>query len=144
MANEATYTGPAKLLHSYVFWTYERGSIHYDLMVTLILIFLFVSPRVIDFGDKPVATVPLRSSEVLVKEDGVSGSQHRFIYEIRADQHTGQANGAPSQSQTEEARRAAILRMVEPISGEVTLDRYEPVLDAHGKVVAYDAYILRE
>jgi hypothetical protein len=130
---------PFKLLHSYLFWTYERGSVHYDVMVTLILVFLFASPFFIDFGDKPVATVPLRSSEVLVKEAGSSGSRSRFIYEIRADAKSG----APNPSQTEAERRAAILRMVEPISGEVTLDHYEPILDAHGKVVAYDAWILR-
>jgi len=132
-------TTPLTLLHSYLFWTYERGSVHYDVMVSLILVFLFLSPRLIDFGDKPVATVPLRASEVLVKEAGTRGSRYRFIYEIRADQK----NGAPNPSQTEAERQAAILRMVEPIAGEVTLDHYDPVLDAHGKIVAYDAWILR-
>jgi hypothetical protein len=55
-----------RILRSYFFWTYERGSFHYDVMVTLILIFLFVSPRFIDFGDKPVESVELKVSEVLV------------------------------------------------------------------------------
>ena len=128
-----------KLLKSYLFWTYERGSVHYDVMVSLILVFLFLSPRFIDFGDRPVATVPLRDSEVLVKEAGTSGQKNRFIYEIRASNTAGSPN--PSQSDTD--RRAAILRVVEPISGEVTLDHYEPVLDAKGKVVAYDAWVLR-
>ena len=31
-----------KVLRSYFFWTYERGSFHYDVMVTLILLFLFL------------------------------------------------------------------------------------------------------
>ena len=39
--------------------------------------------------------------------------------------------------------RAAMLRVIEPISGEVTLERYEAVHDAQGKVVAYNAWILR-
>jgi hypothetical protein len=128
-----------KLLRSYLFWTYERGSIHYDVMVSLILVFLFLSPRFIDYGDKPVQTVPLRASEVLVKEAGTSGQKNRFIYEIRATE----ANGYPNPSQSDDDRRTAILRVVEPISGEVTLDHYEPVLDAKGKTVAYDAYVLR-
>jgi len=131
--------GPLALIRSYLFWTYERGSIHYDVMVTLILVFLFVSPHFIDFHDKPVATVPLRDSEVLVKEAGSVGGRARFIYEIRANDHTG----APNPNQTDTERRASILRMVEPISGEVTLDHYEPILDAKGNVVAYDAWILR-
>ena len=127
-----------KLLRSYFFWTYERGSFHYDVMVTLILIFLFVSPRFIDFGDKPVATVALQGSEVLVKEAGRTGSSSRFVFEIRADQL-----GGPQASQTDAERKAAILRVVEPISGEVTLERYEPVVDEHGKVVAYNAWVVR-
>jgi hypothetical protein len=49
------------LLRNYIFWTYERGSFHYDVMVTLILLFLFVSPRFIDFNDRPVAAIPLHS-----------------------------------------------------------------------------------
>jgi hypothetical protein len=126
------------LLHDYFFWTYERGSFQFDVMVTLILIFLFVSPHVIDFRDRPVETVALQGSEVLVKEAGSSGGNSRFIFQIRADQQ-----GGPQARQTDDERRAAILRVIEPISGEVTLERYEPVLDAHGKVVAYNAWVVR-
>jgi hypothetical protein len=127
-----------KILRSYIFWTYERGSFHYDVMVTLILIFLFVSPHVIDYKDKPVETVALHGSEVLVKEAGRDGSSSRFIFQIRADQQ-----GGPQAGQSEEERKAAILRVVEPISGEVTLERYEPVVDVHGTVVAYNAWVVR-
>src|SRR5580698_8728627 len=96
-----------RILKSYLFWTYERGSFHYDVMVTLILVFLFVSPRFIDYGDKPVQTVPLRASEVLVKEAGSSGMKHQFIYEIRATD----SNGYPNPDQSDADRRAAILRV---------------------------------
>ena len=127
-----------KLLRSYFFWTYERGSFHYDVMVTLILIFMFVSPRLIDFKDRPVESVALRASEVLVKEAGSSGGNGRFIFQIRADQA-----GGPQAAQTDVERRAAILRVVEPISGAVTIERVEPVVDERGKVVAYNAWVLR-
>src|ERR1019366_1419728 len=127
-----------KLLRSYFFWTYERGSFHYDVMVTLILVFLFVSPHVINFNDRPVETVALHSSEVLVKEAGQSDGNARFVYQIRADMP-----GGPQPSQTESERSAAILRIVEPISGEVTIEHCEPVLDASGKVVAYNAWVIR-
>ena len=42
-----------RLLKSYIWWTYDRGTIHYDVMVTLILLFIFLAPRFIDFRDKP-------------------------------------------------------------------------------------------
>ncbi len=124
-----------KMIRNYIFWSYERGSFHYDVMVTAILIFMFVSPHFIDYNDKPVETVALHASEVLVKEAGTSGGSSRFMYQIRADDM-----GA---AQTEDERRAAILRVVEPISGEVSLESYEPVYDAQHKVIAYNAWVLR-
>jgi hypothetical protein len=124
-----------KLIRNYIFWAYERGSFHYDIMVTAILIFMFVSPHFIDFKDKPVETVALHASEVLVKEAGVSGSSSRFMYQIRADDMGG--------AKTDTERRAAILRVVEPISGEVSLQRYEAVHDTQGHIIAYNAWVLR-
>jgi hypothetical protein len=124
-----------KMIHNYIFWAYERGSFHYDIMVTAILLFMFVSPHFINYKDKPVETVALHASEVLVREAGTSGESSRFIYQVRAEDMGGAA--------TDSERRAAILRVVEPISGEVTIDRYEPVYDAQGKVIAYNAWVLR-
>ncbi|MBB5330145.1 hypothetical protein [Tunturiibacter gelidoferens] len=124
-----------KLIRNYIFWAYERGSFHYDVMVTAILIFMFVSPHLIDFKDKPVETVALHASEVLVREAGTSGGSSRFIYQVRADDMSG--------ARTDPERRAAILRVIEPISGEVSLERYEPVRDIQGKIIAYNAWVLR-
>jgi hypothetical protein len=125
-----------KLIRSYIFWSYERGSFHYDVMVTAILVFMFVSPHFINYNDKPVETVALRASEVLVKEAGTTSSgSSRFMYQVRADDI-----GA---AKTDAERQASILRIIEPISGEVTLERYEPVRDAQGKIVAYNAWVLR-
>jgi hypothetical protein len=124
-----------KLINSYIFWAYERGSVHYDVLVTAILLFMFVSPHIINYNDKPVETAALHASEVLVKEAGTAGGSSRFMYQIRADD-MGTAT-------TDAERKAAILRVIEPISGEVTIDHYEPVYDAQHKVVAYNAWVLR-
>ncbi len=124
-----------KVLRGYLFWTYERGSFHYDVMVTLILLFLFLSPRLIDFKDRPVETVALHASEVLVKEAGDRDGNSRFLYQVRSDDMGG--------AKTDEQKRAAMLRVIEPISGEVTLERYEEVKDAAGKVIAYNAWVVR-
>ena len=124
-----------KILQSYIFWSHERGSFPYDVMVTLILLFMFVTPHFVDFGDKLVQTVALQSSEVLVKEAGRVGDRAQFEYQIRADDMGAAA--------TDAAIKAAILRVVEPISGEVTLERYEALKDVKGKIVAYEAWVLR-
>jgi hypothetical protein len=124
-----------KTLRSYIFWTHERGSLHYDVMVTLILLFLFVSPRFIDFKDKPVQEIPMQQSEVLVKAVPPEDGDATFIYEIRVDDLQG--------AKTDAELRQAILNVVQPIAGNVTLEKYTPVVDTKGHVVAYDATMTR-
>ena len=124
-----------KLLRGYFWWTYERGSFHYDVMVTVILLFLFVSPHYIDFKDRLVTTAATHASEVLVREAGSVGNSARFIYQIRTEDM--------GETKTDDEVRGAILRVVEPISGEVTIEKYEPVADASGRVIAYNVWVLR-
>jgi len=125
-----------KLINSYIFWSYERGSAHYDVMVTAILIFMFVSPHFINYNDRPVETAALHSSEVLVREAGTTPSgSNRFMYQVRADDM--------GDAKTNAELQAAILRVIEPISGEVTLERHETVYDPQHKIVAYNAWVLR-
>ena len=47
-----------RTIRGYILWQYERGTLHYDIMVTLILIFIIFSPRVINFNDKPIGRSP--------------------------------------------------------------------------------------
>lgn len=122
-----------KLIKSYLFWTHARGSLHFDVLVTLILLFMFGAPHFIDFKDRE--TVALLRSQVLVKEAGRVGGNSQFVYEVRADDM--------GTARTDEELQAAILRVVEPISGEVTLEHYEPVKDAGGHIIAYNAWVLR-
>lgn len=119
-------------LRSYFWWTHERGSLHYDIMVTLILAFLFVGPHFIDFKDKPAPPVALHSSEVLVKH--ADGSAMTF--EVRA------ADLGNAQSDAD--LRASLKSVIEPIAGgAVIIDSYKPVIDVHGNTVAYDATVSR-
>jgi hypothetical protein len=124
-----------KLLRSYIFWSHERGSLHYDVMVTAILLFIFVAPRFIDFKDKPAPPVVLHGDQVLVKATRTDGDRTRLVYEVRADDLRGATSDAD--------RRTALLRMIEPISGDVTLLGYQPVMDVHNKVAAWDATVER-
>ena len=128
-------TPPLKLLRSYFFWTYERGSFHYDVMVTLILLFLFISPHLIDFHDRPIPEVPQRASEVLVRDTGAEGAERRFIYEIRADDLRDAHTPAELQSH--------IAEVVRNIAGDGEIENIKPVTDPHGRIVAYDAVIRR-
>ena len=111
-----------KLLRSYLFWTYERGSFHYDVMVTLILLFLFLVPRLIDFKDRPVETVALHASEVLVKEaatrTGTAASS------TRCDQTTWAGRKRTSRTGGDAASHPADLRRGD--AGALTRSRTRP------------------
>ncbi len=124
---------PLGVLRNYVFWTYQRGSLHYDVMVTLILLFLFISPHLIDFHDRPIPAVPGRASEVLVRTSGDNG--HRFVYEIRADDLRG--------ANSDDAREARIAQIIGNIAGDAQIIGIKPVTDPRGHIVAYDATVRR-
>jgi hypothetical protein len=119
-----------RFLKSYLFWTYERGSFHYDVMVTLILAFIFVSPRFINFGDKPAERLPAPGEVMVVNGQGLS-----LIYQINVK--------ALDTKDADRDLKASMLRVIEPISGGVVVDRYEPVKDTNGKLVAYRVWVRR-
>ena len=125
---------PFRLLRRYIFWTYERGSFHYDVMVTLILLFLFVAPRFIDFKDTPAPEVALQPTQVLVRHAGYAAGSEHLVYTVRsADLHG--ASGPDLQD--------AAMKIIQPISGPVTVERIAPVQDTHGQLVAYDVTVRR-
>ena len=128
-------SNPARLLRSYVFWTYERGSLHYDVMVTIILLFLFIGPHFIDFKARPVPDVQLQPRQVLVRHAGYSGGVEHLVYTVRASELHG-ATGAALQD--------AAMQIIQPISGPVTVERITPVEDTTGHTVAYDVTVRRQ
>jgi hypothetical protein len=117
-----------RILKSYFFWTYERGSFHYDVMVTLILAFIFITPFVWNYGDRPQPG-KLAANSVLVKLTG-PGS---LIYDVPAGEiHAG---SVPLDTQLEQ--------QIEAVSGAVTLDRFEAVKEPGGKIVTYRVWAHR-
>jgi hypothetical protein len=121
--------GVFRTIRSYVLWQHERGTLHYDIMVTLILIFVFFSPRVINFNDKPAVRDP-HLRDVLVTPDAQGG----LVYQISASAIT------PGDDQSV---RDQLLRIIKPISGEVSIVSYEPVADGKGHVQTYKVLVKR-
>ena len=103
-------------ISGFVWWTYERGSLRYDIMVALILAFIFFTPREV-FRDKPPAMVE-------VVEQGV--------YRIDA------AALVPDGPELD----SAITRVLNAHEGhEVRIQRHEPVRDAAGALLAYKVWV---
>jgi hypothetical protein len=116
-------------IRSYILWQHERGTLHYDIMVTLILIFIFFSPRVINFNDKPRLMNPHPTGVVVTADSGGT-----LIYQI---------DGSGIAAGDDEKIRGQLLRVIEPISGQVSLLRYEPISDHHGNVQGYRVWVKR-
>ena len=112
-------------IRGYIWWMYPRGSVHYDVMVTLILAFIFLAPLWINFRDKPQPR-PLKQTEVLVKPDG-----NGFVYTVDA--------GAVLPAEDAQLRDE-LLRVIEPVAGEVRIQRVEAVRDPKGNTVAYKVW----
>lgn len=117
-----------KTIRGYIWWTHDRGSFHYDVMVTLILLFIFVTPLFVNFHDKPAERRPHQTDvQILPNGDG-------FIYRIDASAVQGKGDAEI---------RAALLKVIEPIAGEVKLSKYEAVNDTRGKLSAYRVWVRR-
>ncbi len=123
-----------KMLKSYFFWTYERGSFHYDVMVTAILAFIFLSPLVINFHDRPQSEAG-GGRNLLVQPDGGDA----FTFEVNADQ-------VPDAQHVQDPGRlrSELEQRIEPIAGSVVIDRWQTVKDASGKVTSYKVWARRE
>ena len=119
-----------RTIRGYILWQYERGTLHYDIMVTLILIFILFSPRVINFKDKPVARNS-HPTDVMVTTDG----EGRLLYQVAASAITPGDDAAV---------REQLLHIIEPISGAVSIVSYDPVSDGKGKVQGYKVLVRRE
>ena len=116
-----------RTIRGYILWSYERGTLHYDIMVTLILLFVFVSPHFINYKDKPVERNP-HPIGVMVIPDAQGG----FIYQIPAS-----AVNAKSEADV----RKQLVKIIEPISGAVNVSRYETVKDASGHALSYKVWV---
>ncbi len=119
-----------RTIRGYILWSYERGTIQYDVMVTLILLFVFLSPYWINFKDKPVEHNPYRTG-VLVLPDGQGG----LIYQVEGSAISGQDDAAI---------RGELLQIIEPISGSVAIKKVETEKDRLGHILHYRVWVERE
>ena len=115
--------GVFRTIRSYILWQHERGTLHYDIMVTLILMFIFISPLVINFHDKPVPRA-MHQTDVVV----TPGADGTLVYQIPANSVV---------AGDDQSLREQLLRVIKPISGDVAIVSYEAVDEGKGHVPSY-------
>src|SRR4030095_11284476 len=119
-----------RTIRGYIWWSYERGSLHYDVMVTLILLFVVLSPSWINFNDKPVERNPHPTGVAVVPDAGGG-----LIYQIDASAVSGVDDAAI---------RDELRKIIEPISGAVAVTRFEAIRDRMGRTQSYKVWVQKE
>jgi len=116
--------GIKQVLSSYFYWTYPRGAFHYDVMVTLILLFIFVTPHLWDYGAKPsLAASPSQQFQVVSSGRGV-------IITVQASDVSFPAGASDRDV------RKALRRAIEPVTGDdVFVEHWETAKDTQGNLV---------
>jgi hypothetical protein len=122
--SESDTGGVSRIVKSYFYWTYKRGSFHYDVMVTLILLFIFVAPHVWDFGEKPMSMTGV-THPIEVTGYGT----HGLVVTVDA------AAVAVPAGASNRVVKDALRKAIEPVTGDaVSVDRWMTVTDAKGNL----------
>lgn len=122
-----------KTLKSYFFWTHARGSFHYDVMVTLILAFIFITPQFWNYGDKPIPISGFSGPIMVVSDHG----RGLLVTVGAGDVHVA-ANADDS------AIRKALHRAIEPVTGDaVFVTHWETVTGANGEPTEWRVHVRR-
>jgi hypothetical protein len=109
----------------FLYWDFPRGSRPYDIMVAIILAFIFITPRDF-FRDQP--KIPSASQvAVLPSEHG----SNVFIVD------TEMLSGIP-----EEQRPVKVGQILKKLPGakHVEITRVEPIYDSEGEIKAFMAF----
>src|SRR6516225_48768 len=104
----------------FLLWSFERGSVQYDVICVVILAFIFLTPSSA-FHDRPeFMRIPQDSIRQTTDDQG------HTVYTVKVN-----------------TEHAAIDRLQTLLGKPVTVARSEPVYDTTGSLVAYSIWIAR-
>lgn len=121
-----------------IFWSYERGSWPYDLMVILIVLFVLATPTRW-FHDKAQSNILVSSGVQAVSQDSAAQTQ---TYRLDAKLLAPEKRAARSTPELERETHDILGRDVEDLKGHMfQVVRINPVLASDGSVESYDVMI---
>jgi hypothetical protein len=118
-----------QILLSYFYWTYPRGNVHYDIMVTMILLFIFLTPQIKgwSFGDKPSPIGGPPHPIQVTGNDGQGVIVTVPASDVSLDLHTTEPDAVV---------KKALRKAIEPVTGDdVFIVHWETATDAQGNSV---------
>jgi hypothetical protein len=105
----------------FLLWSFERGSVQYDVICVIILAFIFLTPSSA-FNDRPeYMRIP---DEQLIRQ--TSDDDGHTVYTVKVN-----------------TEQAAIDHLQKLLGKPVVISRSQPVYDTTGSLVAYSIWIAR-
>jgi len=121
-----------------VFWSYERGSWPYDVMVAVIVLFVLLTPRAW-FHDQPQSGRPVSANVHMIGEDSANRTR---TYRLEASAFARDKRIGKPTPELERETHDVLGRTVNDLKGQsFEVVRIEPVLENDGSVQAYDVTI---
>jgi len=121
-----------------IFWSYERGSWPYDLVVILIVLFVLATPRQW-FHDQPQSNALASTSVQVVSEDSAAQTQ---TYRLDAKLLAPEKRTVKSTPELERETHDILGRTVEELKGHTfQVVRIDPIQASDGSVQYYDVTI---
>ena len=118
-------------MRRFLLWSFERGSIQYDVMCGVILVFILLTPPWV-FNDRPdFMRVAMKDPIVRPSHD----DEENAVFTVKLQ--------TPAFSSDEVNRQAALRSLAEALKAPVRPSKMEPVYNTTGALVAYAIWIER-
>jgi|SRR5580658_6249366 hypothetical protein len=122
-----------------IFWSYERGSWPYDVMVIAILIVVLATPRRWFHDQSPAEHSPDAADVGLVGQDADHGG---MTFRVNALALPADKRVARSSPELERETHDILGRAAEPLKARTfQVQSIQPVMDPDGHVAAYDVAV---
>jgi hypothetical protein len=124
-----------RVLLRVLFWSYERGSWPYDVMVVAIVMFVLLTPRSW-FNDQPQMGAPASGAQVQLLDE--NSSTDIRVYRVEA-----RLLAPPKRTpELEQETHEILSRNVQELKGHTfQIVQIEPVRGADGEVLGYDVSV---
>ncbi|HUC42343.1 MAG TPA: hypothetical protein VL913_01235 [Candidatus Micrarchaeaceae archaeon] len=120
------------------FWSYDRGSWPYDILVVVIVLFVLLTPRSW-FRDQPVFVSPALPGIQLISQDDDSGN---ISFRLDASLLPPEKRTAKPSPELERETHDILSRNVVSLKGQTfQVVSIDPVTAENGSVISYDVTI---
>lgn len=121
-----------------IFWSYERGTWPYDVMVVAIVLFVLVTPRKW-FHDQPQASALAATAVQMVSQDPATDT---ITYRLDAKALPPEKRATKSTPELERQTHDVLGRTVGDLKGQTfQVVRIEPAFSSNGSVLYYDVTV---